>query len=432
DFSPKVHSGSQRPTSPRNVTYFSGIHLLSDQGRRWIERQVGETVDREKICGLELPWTNPRRLYEDATTSYVSVVEQPCRNILEIYARRYTSSFQSLVFPVISRSLFTKTLDLAYGPPDAFGYASAKACVYSLISLVNVFGLNEDIHTAVDCGAYASEAQRLVSRIIDEMTVDGLQSLIMLAQLQYFLGDLQSAAVSISVATRLLYTLGGHTVADNVDSASALPPYNKGVLECHLRDLFWLCYSFDKDICLRIGQPPSINDSDCDLSLPLDYVRFQNSNMQRDTITVDDLTLPFFPWDIRLSKIKSKAYQALYSTSARRKSDSEILSSIRHLDAALEEWRLSLHSDIRPMLCLSRNLPVQTTLNTQVVMMRLAYYHCVTIVHEASDRRNISATNTESKFKGISSSASISTTASRSTISLLQGALPVVKGECFW
>lgn len=72
------------------------------------------------------------------------------------------------------------TLDLAYGPQCVFGYTSARACVYSFIALMNLFGFDENTHEAVDCGSYASAAQSAVPQIIEEMTVDGLQSLIVL------------------------------------------------------------------------------------------------------------------------------------------------------------------------------------------------------------------------------------------------------------
>ncbi|KAJ5552462.1 hypothetical protein N7494_001840 [Penicillium frequentans] len=57
-------------------------------------------------------------------------------------------------------------------------------------------------------------------------------------QLQYFLGDLQSAAATLSIATRLLYTLGAHTVPINKGSVSSLLLYGKSESKCHLRDLF--------------------------------------------------------------------------------------------------------------------------------------------------------------------------------------------------
>lgn len=243
-------------------------------------------------------------------------------------------------------------------------------------------------------------------------------------QFQYFLGDLQAATVSVSIATRLLYAFGAHTQSGNSQS------YDKSIPECHLRDLFWLCYSFDKDICLRTGQPPSIQDICCDLTLPTGYAQLQDSNILRDTLSIDDHTLPLFPFDLRLSRIKSEAYQELYSASARRKTDTEILSSILKLDEALEQWRLSLHPDFRPTLWFSPETPV-SAMNTQTTMLRLAYYHCVTIIHQASERCRFSQDHGPG-HDGIRSSISLTINASRSTLSYLQTALPVVKGECFW
>lgn len=243
-------------------------------------------------------------------------------------------------------------------------------------------------------------------------------------QFQYFLGDLQAATVSVSIATRLLYAFGAHTQYGNSQS------YDKSIPEFHLRDLFWLCYSFDKDICLRTGQPPSIQDTCCDLTLPTGYAQIQDSNILRDTLSIDDHTLPLYPFDLRLSQIKSEAYQALYSASARRKTDTEILSSILELDEALEQWRLSLHPDFRPTLWFSPEMPV-SAMNTQTTMLRLAYYHCVNIIHQASERCRFSQEHGPG-HDGIRSSISLTINASRSTLSYLQTALPVVKGECFW
>lgn len=165
------------------MAFFSGIHLLSDEGFEWIEHQVGEKVDRAKLSAFELPWTCPRRLLNDDTMLAGSLIELPRRELVELYVQRYTSSFQSLVFPVISKTMFVKTLDHAYGPPEVFGHASSKACVWSLLSLVTLFGLDTGEHGDSDCGWYILEAQRLMPRIIQEMTVDGLQSLMMLVSL---------------------------------------------------------------------------------------------------------------------------------------------------------------------------------------------------------------------------------------------------------
>ncbi|EPS34456.1 hypothetical protein PDE_09420 [Penicillium oxalicum 114-2] len=252
------------------------------------------------------------------------------------------------------------------------------------------------------------------------------------AQLQYLSNDIQAAGISISIATRLLYHFGAHTTSAEANSHIHLPLYNKGTLECHLRDLFWLCYSFDKDICLRTGQPSSINDSDCDLSLPFEYGRLQSINTHRDGLEPDDTTPPLFPWDIRLSIIKSEIYQTLYSTKASFKSASEVLEGIRHLDATLEQWRLSLDVDVRPTLYHNPDMSVSKNLNTQGVILRLSYYHCVFMIHQASDRHSFPGLGAGTDSEGILSSVKITATASRSIISLLRIKLLSLKGESYW
>ncbi|KAE8139517.1 hypothetical protein BDV38DRAFT_280872 [Aspergillus pseudotamarii] len=426
-----------RPRRPHSASFgldsttcFNWMHLLSDDGQRWIESRTGETVRFEELCALDLPWANTRRLYMETLNSG-SIHELPSRCSVEGHVKQYFSSFQSLVFPVISKSLFEKTLDLAYGPRSSFGSASARSCVYAFLAVVNLFEIGDNLQEAMDCGYFASAAQTFMVQVTQEMTVDGLQAVIMLILFQYFLGDLQAAAVSVSIATRLLYTLGANTMS-GVDSSGCSQPYDKNIEECHLRDLFWVCYSFDKDICLRTGQPPAINDSYCNLTLPSDYSRLQDSNILRDSMSMDTHTLPLFPWDLRLSKIKSEAYEALYSAGAQRKSDSEILSSIRNLDEALEQWRISLHPDFRPTLSFSPETPVSANLNTQAVMLRLAYYHCVTMIHQASERGRLSDDCTECRLSGINTSISLAINAGTSTLSYLQTVLPVVEGECFW
>lgn len=155
------------------MVHFNGIaiDLFSDTGRKWIESRTGEKVNIET---LELPWTNTHRLYTES-----SIPKLPNRLTVEKLVEMYCSSLHIPVFPVISRSLFTKTLDLAYGP-EAVGSASAKSCIYAFLSVVTQFGLNDDIHEAMDCGSYASAAQSFMAQITQEITLDGLQSLIML------------------------------------------------------------------------------------------------------------------------------------------------------------------------------------------------------------------------------------------------------------
>ncbi|RAK75057.1 fungal specific transcription factor domain-containing protein [Aspergillus fijiensis CBS 313.89] len=398
------------------MAFNDGVFMTPEEEQKWIGSCTGETVDHAKLYAIELPWSNPC----SGAKSHSSSPELPSRPVVEKYVKVYCSSYQSRVFPVISKALFTETLDLAYGPTDVFGSDSARSCVYAFLSVIYLFGLNGNLVEAHDCETYARAAQDFMASLVCEMTLSGLQSIIMLIQHQYFLGDLQAAAVSVSIASRLLFSLRAHTMSP-CDSA-----YHKSVAEHHLRDLFWLCYSFDKDICLRIGQPPCINDTHCDLTLPIDYAQLQESNMQRETRSNTDDTLPLFPFDLRLSMIKSNVYQALYSTNAAKKPASEILSSIRSLDQELEQWRQSLHPDIRPTLSFHEETPVSRGLNTQAIMLRLAYYHCVALIHQSIDRCR------GCQIRDLVSSDMLVTNVNQSTLSFLEIAMPVLAGECFW
>ncbi|KAJ6012367.1 hypothetical protein N7522_002722 [Penicillium canescens] len=416
-----------------NITSLGGYHIFSDQGRRWVESQLGEKVNFDKVFSLELHGLKPSDSHTNPDGSFLRRPELPGRASVERYIEVYSSSFPSRVFPVISRSMFGKTLDLAYNPLQVAGSASSKACVYAFLSLISLFGFDNNTHGSMDCQTYASMVYDFTTAVIQESTVDGLQSLIMLVQHQYFIGDLLSAAATLSIATRLLYTLGAHTLYAGEPSNTSSSTYNKGNLRCHLRDLFWLCYSFDKDLCLRIGQPPCILDTHCDLTLPCDYVRLHNINLRGNMSQVDDETIPLFPWDLRLSLLKSKVYERLYSAHSFRQSESEFLSSIRSLDESLEQWRRSLPEELRPTLYVSQETSVAANLNTSAVMLRLAYYHCVAVIHQASSKFQDPTTDIPGpRLDNITSSTSLSTAASRSTLSFLHKVLYVVHPECVW
>lgn len=236
----------------------------------------------------------------------------------------------------------------------------------------------------------------------------------------------------LSIATPLIYTLGAHTIPINMVSEASLFFYDKSDTRCHLRDLFWLCYSFDKDISLRTGQPPCINDAHCELTLPSGYVRLHDINLQRGLLQIDKHMVPLFPWDLRLSILKSRVHQDLYTAHALQQSVSELLSSIRSLDEALERWRLALPADFRPNLYFSPETPVSAKVNTMEVILRLSYYHCVTAIHEANSRCQILGNDLSgSRLDGVASSISLSITASRSILLYLQRISPVVNPECF-
>ncbi|KAH8126976.1 hypothetical protein LI328DRAFT_164024 [Trichoderma asperelloides] len=54
---------------------------------------------------------------------------------------------------------------------------------------------------------YASAAASFIPQVTQEMTGDGLQMLVTLALVYYFMGDLRSTGLFISIASRLIFAL---------------------------------------------------------------------------------------------------------------------------------------------------------------------------------------------------------------------------------
>jgi hypothetical protein len=140
---------------------------------------------------------------------------------------------------------------------------------------------------------------------------------------------------------------------------------------------------------------------------------------------------PVFPFDLRLSIIKSRAHTALYSVRALQKSDAELLKAIRELDDELEQWRLSVPPDWRPTMSFKFEAP-DPNASMHSVMLRLNYHLCMTIIHQASSRCK-AWVNVQSRItEGVSSSLALSVEASRSTLCYLEAAEHVLVDGIFW
>jgi hypothetical protein len=235
-----------------------------------------------------------------------------------------------------------------------------------------------------------------------------------------------------SIACRLLCAHGAHI---NPDSPAMADTRQKGTeymnsLHRRLRELFWICYMFDKDISLHIGQPPSINDGHCDLTLPSEYL-----NGDYDTL-VNFEEGPMVIGDLRLTFIKSKASQLLYSAAAFGKSDAELLKDIRLLDEELEEWRVSISPQYRPALSLTPNYRTEAMDNKakrmHVAIMHFEYYYIMSIIHSASGRCRAWTNDECTESSGMTSSQAIAVQASRSTVMHMRTIHELVNPHTFW
>lgn len=165
----------------RNATSFTGIPLFSDQGQAWIKSRTGSCMTPQTLCSFGRQWHNPRRLYLDADAANSSQsCELPPRSTVERYATIYCSSLECLVFPILSRCLFVKTLDLAYQSRESPSAASARSCVYSFLAMVSILRFENDSVSPFACESYAAAAASFIPQVTQEMTGDGLQMLVTL------------------------------------------------------------------------------------------------------------------------------------------------------------------------------------------------------------------------------------------------------------
>ncbi|KFX97510.1 hypothetical protein V490_02757 [Pseudogymnoascus sp. VKM F-3557] len=421
----------------REINSWSSILLFLPEGQEWIKSRTGQTVALEKLYASGPPWQNQRSIYMHDMELLQDSVQLPDRGVIEKLARGYRSHILSRVFPIIDKVLFEDTLNLAYnqGGFQPIGHASAKACIYAFLAFIGILNIYGERGTGLPLSgdAYAMKAQSLIPQVIQEITTESLQAAVILSMYQLFSGNYQSAAVIHCLTVRFAFMLGAHTQHHST-IASQTPAFSEIVsrTQNHRRNLFWLCYTFDIELSLRTGQPPSINDEYCDLTLPPGYIEQLYRHHGSDHSATDIHSISLFPGDLRLIMIKSRAYNSLYTARALQKSDAELLKDIRVLDDDLEKWRISVPPEFRPTISFSHETPTEGGMDMRKVISRLSYHHCMAIIHQASGRCRARADGQSPVMEGVSSSLELAVEASRSSFLYLHAAQHVLDDDCFW
>ncbi|KAK3387975.1 hypothetical protein B0H63DRAFT_167718 [Podospora didyma] len=433
------------------ISSYNGIPYFSVEGQAWMRTRTGTDAIFPAFWGDHTPWQRqPGLLMPQGPTSSLTVagLSLPSRSLVEEYLHFFCTSHFRLIFPMVDSALFRHTIDVAYTyfqdtTPPSVESEAAKACIFAFLSVVSMFkskGL--PVMQSVDGDECAAKAQRLLSHALQEFNMTGLQTVLMLSMHQLFSGQVQSSTMFHSLACRIMFVLGGHTLPDPWSTPeSHAPSASDRVVQTkrHLRKLFWLCYTLDKDISLRTGQPPSIDDDHCDLTLPAGYldVQYLDKALYSDQALLDETAVPILPGDLRLSLIKSKTCKLLYSARALRKSDAELLRDIRELDDELERWRLSVPRKHRPALSICEGTKVEFNSeisdSVRTIVINFEYHYLVASIHRATGRCRAWAKGEtgDGEREGVSSSLALSVEASRSTLIYLRSSISELRGEAF-
>ncbi|KAL3455410.1 hypothetical protein BJX64DRAFT_282093 [Aspergillus heterothallicus] len=414
------------------ISLFTGIPFILPEGQEWVQSQTGQKLAFDKFTSLRTPWEKQRAVNSNDLLAQLpspQLGELPDRHLLEFSFEIYRTSVMQRVFPAVDPVLFWSTIRSAYRERSSEHdrcSASTKACIFAFAAFVGVL-----------CSpCFEGEGQKL-PRLDEEVciakeppTLDGLQAVTMLALLELFQGNLQSANYYGSISGRMVFMLGGHKFSNQPCWLPESVKDTTARTQTHLRTLFWLHYTVEQDVALRTGQGQLFSEDNSDLTLPPDYVEQMYVSLEYHHNSTNLPGNPVFPVDLRLSLIRARAYSALYSFKAMKKTDAEILKKIRELDDELERWRLSVPPKWRPTLSFTHQTP-DPNCAMHSVILRLNYHLCMTIIHQASSRCKSWETQT-CVMDGVSSSLALSVEASRSTLLYLEASGHVLVDGVFW
>lgn len=450
--------------------------ILSEEGRRWISSRTGEQVslDSFRATTTHQSWfSTPVSHGASPHSSPEELFRLPDPSIVHQALEMFRFSPCRVVFPLVDPVLFPKIITLAYEPPDgpfSLECITAKCCVFAFLSIAYIFWNRTVQMPRMDGDAFAMKAYQLLPDVVEDTSIVGLQAISMLVSLTEFghdsplsldffkyiaksvfqhlhqtvTGRLQSAAMLHAVVCRAMFTLGGHVYVP-------IKPYSADISDeeresRQLRLLFWLCYTFDKDIALRLNQPPLLSDDYCDLTLPEGYVNSYlfPSSVEKlsftDRLGADENFVPLFPGELFLSRLKGEAARLLYSAQAARKTEAELFHDIRTLDDEVEKWRQSLAPEFRPSLSISPssvpNICSLTPTSMRYIFMHLEYHHIMTTIHRASGRCASPSTEGGPKIRGpnggVQSSIDLTLEAGRSTLIFLKTTIRGLVEHAFW
>ncbi|GFF81421.1 C6 zinc finger domain protein [Aspergillus udagawae] len=383
-----------------NICGFNGLPFFSPSGLEWIRARTGEDGSLDRYCTMR-PITWPR-LAEKRAGEGDRRLSLPDKSLLLEQMEAFEKSVCGQILPLVNRACFEYTIRAAYEKELSAispGLSSARVCIFAFMALSSFFAGQPHVDKIVTADEYAREAQDLLPEMLKEsVTLDGLQALAMLCLCcQATSGDMLSVELMLSTATRFVFHLQGNVYPEDIES----DPLR---VKMHVRNLFWFCFIHDKIFSLRTGLQPIVDIMNCDLTLP----QMQSMNGQLESLQpfYPQLNHTMFLTLIRLSLVQSKIYHGLYSFSAQRQSDADLLATIRSLDIALDEWRSSVPA--------FSGLSIHQENRLAEFLFEMQYHYCMAAIHQTSSRCTAWVRNQDTRAAG--SSLALSVAASRSAL----------------
>ena len=245
------------------------------------------------------------------------------------------------------------------------------ACLNVVLALTYQFqqGTAQDMQEDCDTGGYFETAFAVVGQLMTmHVTLWSVQALLGMALVIQGTPNQGPVSLLVSAAMKLAHRMGLHRQCQDPNISSAEIEERKWV--------FWIAYSLEKDLSLRMGQPSAQDDDDMDVELPYE--------IDSSLIYSGELTrINFFNFRARLAMIQGQIYKRLYSVKATKQALAERVAVATELEAMLRSWRESvpiefLQDHHGPFL----QTPISGTTRTPIIL-QLLYFNSLTSVYNS-------------------------------------------------
>ena len=296
------------------------------------------------------------------------------------------------------------------------------ACLNVVLALGPLFqdGAAQDMEEDCETWGYLQTAFAVVGQLMTmHVTLWSVQALLGMALVIQSTPNQGPASLLVSAAMKLAHRLGLHKRCQS-------PNLSAAEIE-ERRRVFWIAYSLDKDLSLRMGVPSSQDDDDMDVELPSE---FDSSPIYPGELT----TMNYFKYRARLAMIQGHIYKRLCSVKATKQAVAERVVAATELESRLQSWRASVPIELMqdtygPFLHMS-----SWGTDQNPIILQLLYFNSLAIVYNSLSAlpmyRELLGTEDPMEFQLLSAPLVYAAEA-RKAIKLLQ-VTPRRRYACIW
>ncbi|KAH8596020.1 fungal-specific transcription factor domain-containing protein [Bisporella sp. PMI_857] len=361
----------------------SGFSLFSPRGLQWISKKTGNQ-NLERLI-MQIRQLDPGTWDHGSWSRFLNVAWHPLpegmrepiptREIALQYVEQFFSNFNT-IFPLFTREIFDVRFERQYSgnPPTeiswyacfnmilAIGCAMDDSC-YSMTNISNSLS-NLMSPESLPAKYLANATSMLIDLQFGHADLMSVQALVAMTVMLQGTSNPMATYNLVAIAARLGHAIGLHRWLDDFGLTAQQSEER--------RNVFWLLYIIDKNICIETGRPSAIHDQDIGIALPKEEPDQFWPNGARVYNT-------FLIW-AKLSMVVSRVYSELYSTRSRTRTVLQRLQSIGKLDNELNKIRESIPLEIRP----ERKINCDERQLLPVILLHHSYYNCLTAIHRVS------------------------------------------------